>query len=98
VISNLDWEDPSTNPLFYREQLKIIHNTAPILRQVTLLRRGVAEPVRDKVLIALTEAHLVEEGRSALSAYYKIKKFEVLDAEALAMLEDNRRLAALVAQ
>jgi phosphonate transport system substrate-binding protein len=98
VISNLDWEDPSVNPLLYREQLKIIHNTAPILRQVTLLRRSLAGPVRDKVLKALTEAHLVEAGRAALSAYYKVKKFEAFDAESLAMLEESRRLAALVTQ
>jgi phosphonate transport system substrate-binding protein len=98
VISNLDWEDPSVNPLFYQEQLKIIHNTAPILRQVTLLRRGLAGSIRDKVVKALTEAHSIEEGRAALAAYYKVKKFEALNAEASAMLEDSRRLAALVTQ
>jgi phosphonate transport system substrate-binding protein len=98
VISNLDWDDPAINPLLYREQLKIIHHTAPILRQVTLLRRGLAASIRDKVVNALTEAHLVEEGRAALSAYYKVKKFQALDAESLAMLEDSRRLAAILTQ
>jgi hypothetical protein len=41
---------------------------------------------------------LVEEGRAALSAYYKVKKFQALDAESLAMLEDSRRLAAILTQ
>ena len=98
VISNLDWEDPAVNPLLYREQLRIIHNTAPILRSVTLLRRGLPGSVRDKVIKALTEAHLVEEGRAALSTYYKVKKFEALNGESLTMLEESRRLAALVTQ
>jgi phosphonate transport system substrate-binding protein len=98
VISNLDWDDSAVNPLLYREQLNIIHHTAPILRSVTLMRQGMARSVREKAAKALTDAHLVESGRAAVDAYYKVKKFGVLDEEAIAMLEETRRLAALLTQ
>jgi hypothetical protein len=39
---------------------------------------------------------LVDEGRAALSACYKVKTFQALDAEFLSMLEDSRRLAAIL--
>ena len=95
ALSNLDWIDDTLNPPSIRQQLKIIHYTPPVLRSLALMRRGISNSVRDALVKALTTAHMTEAGRSALKSY-KVRRFDLIDAEALVMLDESRRMSEQV--
>ena len=94
AISNLDWEDAGTTPEAMRRDLRVIYESPPITRGVMVVRRGLATPVRQALLEALTAMDASAEGQEALKGLSRVTKYDRFAGEAKDVLESSRALLA----
>ena len=95
AFANLDWNDLHRLPESFREDLAVIHETAPFPRAVEVVRPGMDPRVQARLRQVLLEARDDPEARIPLLAFFGTNGFKPLDAEAEAALE---RLALGVRQ
>lgn len=93
VLSNLEWVDPEKAPTSLRRNLRIFHNTPPVLRSVLLVRDGLRPDLKARLKDLLVTMHESDEGRAALAAV-KAARYDELTGEAAADLEHVRNLYA----
>jgi phosphonate transport system substrate-binding protein len=86
VFANLDWNDLSRLPQSFREDLKVIHETAPFPRAVEVVRPGMDPRVEARLREVLLAAADDPEGSQALLQFFGTNRFIPLDAEAEAAL------------
>jgi phosphonate transport system substrate-binding protein len=76
TLSNLNWQDDGTVPPALRDKLMIIHETKPVLRSVTVLRKGMDPALRGHLMDTLEAMGDDPAAEGTLKKYFKIKKFE----------------------
>ena len=81
AISNLDMDDDEVVTGRFGKELRVLHETRPVPRSVMLLRSSLPEPVRDELKAILMDLHQSDMGRSVLRKYFKIKQFEIMEAD-----------------
>lgn len=80
AISNLDLDDDEVVTDRFRNEVRVLYETRAVPRSVMLMRSSLPGPVRDRVKDILLGMHQNETGRSVLRKYFKIGKFELMDA------------------
>ena len=83
TISNLDMDDDEVVTGRLRDEIRVLHETRAVPRSVLLMRSSLPVPIRERAKDIMREMHLNEKGQSVLRKYFKVKKFEELDAAAL---------------
>jgi phosphonate transport system substrate-binding protein len=84
-----DWQRLSEN---IRSQMRIIHETRPLLRWLFSFHRNVPEPVRKNVNETLLSLHETPEGLEALTQAERISRFESLTPDDLNLLNYWRNI------
>ncbi len=91
-ISDKDFKDEGRVPPQVRERLRILVKSPPILRSILLVNGRLDAELKAAIKQTLLEASEDEEGRTALKAYYRVKKYTELEGDALANLNRMRQL------
>jgi phosphonate transport system substrate-binding protein len=91
-VSNLDWANPKKCPPQMKRDLKIIHETPPVVRSLMMVRRSVDPALKQRLASILMGMHETEDGAAALKAYFKVSQYDLLDDEELAKFETVRSL------
>ncbi|OLQ74700.1 alkylphosphonate ABC transporter [Photobacterium proteolyticum] len=79
AFSNLDWEKEI--PEQVQRQLQIIYTSQPIPRSLMLVRPNMPAELKQDILMLLLSAHQSEQGKQALTAYKKTKKFDAITSD-----------------
>lgn len=90
VFNNNDWDDV---PPKLRRQLRVIHETRPVLRYVVSFHPQVTPELRATIEDALLALNDTAEGRSALESASESKKIERLSEADRASLEYVREIS-----
>jgi phosphonate transport system substrate-binding protein len=96
AFANLDWTDLQRLPQSFREDLMVIHETAPFPRAVEVVRPGLDPRIEARLRDVLLQASSDPDARDALLQFFGTAGFVPLDAEAEAALERLRQGVALV--
>jgi phosphonate transport system substrate-binding protein len=94
AVSNLEWGDPDVTPEAIRRDLRVIYESPPITRGVMVMRRGLAQPVRQALLGALTAMQGNAEGQEVLNGLSKVTRYDRFEGEAREVLDRARELLA----
>jgi phosphonate transport system substrate-binding protein len=86
AFANLDWTDLNRLPQSYRDDLVVIHETAPFPRAVEVVRPGMDPRVEARLREVLLGAAQDPDAREALLRFFGTNRFVPLDAEAEASL------------
>ncbi|HEU0070609.1 MAG TPA: phosphate/phosphite/phosphonate ABC transporter substrate-binding protein [Alphaproteobacteria bacterium] len=96
AFSDLDLEDSDRTPKRMRGDLRVIYLSEPVIRSVALLRRGLPPERREAALAALKDIAADNAAATVRHEYYRLRRYDDLDAEALRSLDTVRKaLAAL---
>ncbi|WED24291.1 phosphate/phosphite/phosphonate ABC transporter substrate-binding protein [Vibrio sp. JC009] len=79
AFSNLDWNKEIPEPV--QKQLQIIYTSHPVPRALMLARPDMPAELENDILQLLLSAHETEQGRKALKAYKKTKKFDAISPD-----------------
>jgi phosphonate transport system substrate-binding protein len=82
AFANLDWNDLQRLPQSYREDLRVIHETASFPRAVEVVRPGMDPRIEARLREVLLAASEDPEARGALLSFFGTNRFVPLDAEA----------------
>lgn len=93
VISNIDWADDSMTPPGLKKELRIFHTTPDILRAVMLASPKLPNRHKQRIVDVLLRMHDSDKGKAVLRKFYSTARFDRLEGEALASLNDVRSLA-----
>lgn len=94
AVSDLDWNDTTVTPEAMRREMRVIYESPPITRGVLVVRRGMAKPVREALLGALTAMHENEQGQAILKDMSRVTKYDRFTGEAKEVLDKARELLA----
>jgi phosphonate transport system substrate-binding protein len=84
-----DWEALKPRE---REQMQVIHATAPVPRQVVSVRANLEPELAASISTALKRMNETDDGRRALAAFERTTRFDDLPPEALKALDGMRPL------
>lgn len=96
AYSNLDWEKEDHLPEKFRNELRIIARSRRFPRAVEMTRKGLDPRIKQRLKEVLLGAHDDPGAEKALRAYQQTEKFDELDDEGWAGLEEARRLLKIV--
>ncbi len=96
VFNNLDWNKDDHMRKAQRKEMTVIHESGPFPRAIELVRKDLDPQIQDRLKSVLLNAHKDPKAKTALKAYQKTKKFEEIDADCLASLEEAGRILKLV--
>ena len=91
-VSNLDWNDPETAPAELKNELRVIHETQPVIRSLFLTRTGLDAALCERIAKILVSMDESEPGRAVLKQYFKMAKFDRIDGDAQKGLEAARTI------
>lgn len=92
AISNLDWDKPDHLPIRHKRNYQIIHRSKPIPRAIGLVHSDLPLAVRMRVKQLLIDAENDPAAARALKKFHHTKRFDELDEETLAVLEQIKKL------
>ncbi len=92
AYSNLDWDDEESTPPEVKAQLRILHETKPVIRSTLMVRRSIPADIKTRLAEVLEHMHESEDGRAAMKKYAKVAKYDRIEGEALRGLEEARRI------
>ncbi len=92
VVSDLDWNNDNETPPFLKDDLVIIHKTAPIIRSILLMRTGLAPELKSRIAEVLQSMHETEAGQSALRRYFSVSRYDPIDDGAFEQVESARAI------
>ena len=84
--------DEGRVPPSVRQELVTLAESPPILRSMLLVNGRLDAELKQAIKQILLQASDDEEGKAALKAYYKVKKYTELEGESLANLNRMRQL------
>lgn len=96
VVSNLDWENEGETPLFLKDDLVVIRETAPVVRSLMLVRADLSPELKARLSEVLIAMHETEAGQRALRRYFEVDRYDPLGRESLDGLESLRALQRLM--
>jgi len=86
AFANLDWNDLHRLPESFRDDLAVIHETAPFPRAVEVVRPGLDPRIQARLKQVLLDARDDPQARVALLSFFGTNGFKPLDAGAEASL------------
>lgn len=92
ALSNLDWNDPQRMPPAFRQDLRVVHETAPYPRALELVRVDMPAPVEARLREVLLQAADDPEAGQALHLFFNTSRFLPMDDQlrhALSSLRDG---------
>ena len=93
VISNIDWADDLMAPAGLKKHLRIFHTTSDIIRAMMLASPRLPERRKQNIVDILLRMHESDKGKAVLKRFYSTTRFDRLDGDALASLDNIRSLA-----
>lgn len=96
AYSNLDWHKEDHTPTAFRNDFTILLRGENFPRAVEVVRKDLPAAVKQRLKEILLQAHEDPAAAKPLRAYQKTKKFDELDANSLAALQETRSIMQLV--
>lgn len=96
ALNNLDWNKADHMRRSHRKSFTIFHQNRPVLRALELVRKDLDPAIRQRLQEVLLSAHKDPGAQAVLDAYQKTTRFEELDREDLAALDEVKKRLKLV--
>ncbi len=96
AYSNLDFNKEDHTPKAFRKDFNIFYRTDPFPRAIELVNKNMDPRIKARLKQLLLNADKDPRARSALRAYQKTTKFDELDENTLARLEEARQILKVV--
>jgi phosphonate transport system substrate-binding protein len=96
AFNNLDWNKDDHVRKVYRKEMKIIHESRPFPRAIELVSKDLDPRIKARLKAVLLNAHNDHKASAALKVYQRTKKFEEIDADCRASLEEASRILKIV--
>ncbi len=96
AFNNLDWDKDDHLPKAFRKDMKIFYKTKRFPRAVEVVRKDLDPSIKQRLKEILLNAENDPKAKKALRAYHKTKKFDELDGNTWAMLDEVRRIMKIV--
>ena len=90
VLSSLDWNDPRRMPAGFRQDMKIIHETADYPRALEMVRADLDPRVEHRLREVLLEAANDPDAREAMALFFRTTRFLPVDPASRAGLDRVR--------
>jgi phosphonate transport system substrate-binding protein len=91
ALDSVSWDDPGRALRAARAELRVFHESAPLLRAVELVRGNLAPAIRERLSAVLRGAHLDPHAAGASAAYSMTTRFDEFVGEAADRLAEARR-------
>lgn len=98
ALSNLDWDELVRTPENLREQLKIFYESAPVLRSLILVRKGMDGNLKQRIKQLLLAMNENAAGQAAMKMFNRATRHDELDQDARDSLSRVRALIPLISQ
>lgn len=98
TVSDRDWDNPVIAPPAIRADLRIIHQSPPIIRSLVVARGDLPAALAAGLKTALIAMPDSEAGRQVLSAYYNTSRFDEIVGDVKAQLDESLRLLKLAGE
>ena len=95
TFNNIDWNKDDHVRKLYRKEMKIIHKSKKFPRAFELVRKDLDPRIKQRLKKVLLDAHNDPKAQKALRAYQKTKKFDKLDENEWAALQEAHRILQL---
>lgn len=92
AYSNLDWIKKDHTPAVFKKDFRIFYQTQSFPRAVEMVRKGIDPRIRKRLKKILTNVHKDPKAKRILLRYQKTSKFDELDGQAWAAMEEVRRI------
>jgi len=94
AYSDQDLDDSDRTPKRMRNDLRVIHLSQPVIRSVAMLRAGLPVERRARIVAELLALGADESAQAVRHEYYRLRRYDALDAESRRSLEDIRGAVA----
>lgn len=88
AVSNLDWNDKETVPDSLRKDLRVIHQTNPVIRSTVMVRASIPAEIQERIAVTLQNMHKSPEGLAIMKKYSKVSRYDRIDGDALKGLQE----------
>ena len=92
AFANLDWEKEDHLPITFRESMHVFHRSQAFPRALELVRKDLRPEVKQRLKTVLLAAHEDPAASTVLRAYQRTKRFDEIDAEVRAGIEQARKI------
>jgi phosphonate transport system substrate-binding protein len=92
AFHNQDWENPQHNPKAMKEDMTVIQKSKPLPRMIEVVRKDLEPDIKMRLKEILLKVHEDPNAKQALKAYSATIKFDELEGEAKAEVEEARRM------
>ncbi len=92
AFSVRDWENKRTNPVQYREKMRLFYMSSPLLRSILAVRSGLDGVLKAALVQALRDFATDGEAEAMRASYYRVSQFTPLTGRVAQDLEEARRI------
>ena len=97
AISDLNWDDPREVPPGIKERLRVFFVSAPVMRSVVLVRKSLPATIKAELVATLSAMHEDGIGREVMQRYHGVHRYDPINSQLVAQLEQVRTLYHVVA-
>ncbi len=97
-VHNQDWENPEHNPEGMRQDMTIIQKSKPLPRMIEVVRKDLEPDIKTRLKEILLKVHEDPKAKQALKSYSSTTKFDEIEGDAKAEVEEARRMIKFIGQ
>jgi len=98
AFHNQDWENPEHNPEGMRQDMTIIQKSKPLPRMIEVVRKDLEPDIKTRLKEILLKVHEDPKAKQALKSYSSTTKFDEIEGDAKAEVEEARRMIKFIGQ
>lgn len=92
AFSIRDWENKRTNPVHYREKMRLFYMSPPLLRSILAVRPNLPGGLKTALARALRDFATDDDAEAARARYYRVSKFTPITGRVAQDLGEARRI------
>jgi phosphonate transport system substrate-binding protein len=96
AFHNQDWENPKHNPAGMKQDMTIIQKSKPLPRMIEVVRKDLEPNIKARLKDILLKIHQDPIAKQALKSYSSTTKFDEIEGEAKAEVEEARRMMKFI--
>ena len=96
AFHNQDWDNPEHNPEAMKQDMTIIQKSKPLPRMIEVVRKDLEPNIKMRLKEILLKVHEDPKAKQALKSYSSTTKFDDIEGEANAGVEEARRMMKFI--
>ena len=96
AFHNQDWDNPEHNPEAMKQDMMIVQKSQPLPRMIEVVKRDLEPNIKMRLKEILLKVHEDPRAKQALKSYSATTKFDAIEGEAKAGVEEARRMMKFI--